>query len=77
MTQEVYKQMLDVMKQRRGPYTGVDVPEFYTLMEELFEPREAEVNNVMTRTPATCAEIAAEMGQGAEEIEPNPRKNGG
>jgi len=70
MTQEVYKQMLDVMKQRRGAYTGVDVPEFYTLMEELFEPREAEVNNVMTRKPATPAEIAAEMGQGAEEIEP-------
>lgn len=28
MTQQVYKEMLDVMKQRWGPYTGVDIPEF-------------------------------------------------
>jgi len=70
MTQEVYRQMLDVMKQRRGPYTGIDIPEFYTLMEELFSPREAAVNNVMSRKPATAAEIAADMGEGRAEIEP-------
>ena len=70
MTQVVYKQMLEVMKQRKGSYTGVDIPEFYSLMEELFEPREAEVNNVMTRKPATAAKIAAEMGADEEELEP-------
>jgi len=70
MTQEVYRQMLDVMKQRRGPYTGIDIPEFYTLMEELFTPREAAVNNVMSRKPATVAEIAADMGEGNAAIEP-------
>lgn len=70
MTQEVYKQMLDVMKQRRGPYTGIDIPEFYTLMEELFAPQEVAVNNVMTRKPTTAMEIAAEMEKGEEEIEP-------
>jgi Pyruvate/2-oxoacid:ferredoxin oxidoreductase delta subunit len=70
MTQEVYRQMLDVMKQRRGPYTGIDIPEFYTLMEALFTPREAAVNNVMTRKPATAAEIAAEAGESEADITP-------
>ena len=70
MTQEVYKQMLDVMKQRRGPYVGLDIPEFYDLVEVLFTPQEAEVNNFMTRKPSTADEIAATMGNGVEEIEP-------
>jgi Pyruvate/2-oxoacid:ferredoxin oxidoreductase delta subunit len=70
MAQEVYKQMMDVMQQRRGPYTGLDIPEFYALVEELFTPVEAAVNNVMSRKPATSDEIAAEMGKGAEEIGP-------
>lgn len=69
MTQEIYKQMLEVMKQRRGPYVGLDVPEFYALVEELFTPPEAAVNNVMTRKPSTAAEIAAAMGKGEAETE--------
>jgi Pyruvate/2-oxoacid:ferredoxin oxidoreductase delta subunit len=70
MTQEVYKQMLLVMKERRGPYVGLDIPEFYVLVEALFTPREAAVNNVMSRKPSTAGEIAAGMGKGEEEIEP-------
>jgi Pyruvate/2-oxoacid:ferredoxin oxidoreductase delta subunit len=70
MTQEVYRQMLDVMKQRRGPYTGIDIPEFYALMEKLFTPQEAAVNNVMTRKPATATDIAAEMGTSEADIKP-------
>ena len=61
MTQPVYKELYEVMKARRGPYTGVDIPEFYDLMEELFTPPEAEVNNVMTRQSATAYEIAGRM----------------
>ena len=56
------------MKNRRGPYTGVEVPEFYPMVEELFTPQEAEVNNVMPRKPVTAAEIAAEMGRDESEI---------
>lgn len=70
MTQEVYRQMLDVMKARRGPYVGIDIPEFYTLVEALFTPEEAAVNNVMSRKPSTLEEIAAMTGKKAEEIEP-------
>lgn len=70
MTQQVYQEMLEVMKQRRSPYTGVDIPEFYSLMEELFTPQEAAVNNVMTRKPATAEEISNEIGKDPEKIEP-------
>ncbi|UCD82359.1 MAG: 4Fe-4S binding protein [Desulfobacterales bacterium] len=70
MTQEVYKQMLEVMKERRGPYVGVDIPEFYMLVEALFTPREAAVNNVMSRKPSTAAEIAVLMGMSEKEVEP-------
>lgn len=77
MTQEVYKQMLDVMKERKGPYTGIDIPEFYSLMELLFTPEEAEVNNAMTRKPATAAGIATEMEKTQEEVEPVLEKMAG
>ncbi|MEJ2167787.1 MAG: 4Fe-4S binding protein [Desulfobacterales bacterium] len=70
MTQEVYSQMLEVMKARRGPYVGIDIPEFYTLVEALFTPEEAAVNNVMFRKPSTLEEIAAMTGKKAEDIEP-------
>ena len=70
MSQEVYKQMLDVMKARRGPYAGLDIPEFYALVEVLFTPQEAAVNNFMSRKSSTAAEIAAAMGKSLEEIEP-------
>jgi hypothetical protein len=47
MTQKVYKQMFDVMKQRKGPYTGVDIPEFYSL------------NSSATATAGTVASLKA------------------
>jgi hypothetical protein len=68
MEQQVYKELFEVMKNRRGPYTGVEVPEFYPMVEELFTPPEAEVNNVMPKKPVTAAEIAAEMDRSEIEI---------
>jgi DNA-binding MarR family transcriptional regulator len=68
MEQQVYKELFDVMKNRRGPYTGIEIPEFYPMVEELFTPQEAEVNNVMPRKAVTAAEIAAEMDRDENEI---------
>ena len=68
MGQQVYKELFKVMKNRRGPYTGVEVPEFYPMVEELFTPQEAEVNNMMPRKPVTAAEIAGEMNRDESEI---------
>jgi hypothetical protein len=51
------------MKNRRGPYAGIDIPEFYPLVQELFTPQEAAVNKVMPRKPATAKDIAKELGK--------------
>ena len=68
MSQSVYKAMFEVMKSRRGPYTGLDIPEFYELVEALFTLQEAEVNNALPAKPATAGEIAAGMNRGEDEI---------
>jgi len=65
---QVYKELYEVMKKRRGPYTGVEIPEFYDMVAELFTPQEAEVNNMMPRKPATAAEIAGEMNRDESDI---------
>src|SRR4030042_534064 len=67
MEAQVYKDMLDVMTKRGGPYTGVDIPEFYALVQELFTPGEAELNNALPRNPVTAAEIAKEKGKNETE----------
>jgi len=68
MSQQVYKDMLSVMKKRRGPFAGMDIPEFYEMIEALFTPEEAEVNNVLTTKPTTAADIAKEMSKGEDQI---------
>ena len=47
MAATVYRQMLEVMTKRGGPYAGIDIPEFYALLEALFTPQQAEINNVV------------------------------
>ena len=68
MTEQVYKDLLEVMISRRGRYAGMDIPEFFELVEVLFTPQEAEVNNVLKPKPATAGDIAEEMGRDEEEI---------
>jgi Pyruvate/2-oxoacid:ferredoxin oxidoreductase delta subunit len=69
MPAQVYKDLLEVMKSRRGPYAGMDIPEFYELVEELFTPEEAEVNNALGRKPLPAGDIAKEMGRDENEIQ--------
>ena len=68
MPAQVYRDMLDVMVKRGGPYSGADIPEFYSLMEELFTPDEAKVNNALPRQPVTAAEVATQTGRDEGEI---------
>jgi hypothetical protein len=68
MTQTVYRELLEVMKSRGGPYAGLDIPEFFALVEELFDPEEAEINNALPRKPAPVEEIAAKTGRSPEEV---------
>ena len=69
MSKEVYKALLEVMKKRGGGRAGMDIPEFYALVEELFTPAEAEVNNAMPRDPITAKDMAKKMGRDEGEIE--------
>ena len=73
MSEEVYKDLLGVMKKRGGGYSGMDIPEFYELVEELFTPEEAEINNAMPKGPFTAKDMAREMGRDEVEIWKNYR----
>ena len=70
MNQEVYKELLEVMKKRGGPYSGADIPEFFAMVEEMFNPEQAEVNNAMPRGPITADNMAEIMNKTKEEVEP-------
>jgi Pyruvate/2-oxoacid:ferredoxin oxidoreductase delta subunit len=69
MRSQAYRQTLEVMLKRGGPYSGMDIPEFYALVEELFSPEEAELNNALTRNPVAAAELAIQMGKDEAQIE--------
>ena len=69
MSQEVYRQLLEVMKKRGGGYAGMDIPEFFALVEELFTPQEAEVNNAMPKGFFTAKGLAASLNRDEKEIE--------
>lgn len=58
MENDVYRQLLEVMKARGGAFAGADIPEFFEMAEALFTPEEAMVNNAMPRTPVTAAQMA-------------------
>jgi Pyruvate/2-oxoacid:ferredoxin oxidoreductase delta subunit len=68
MIPTVYKELLEVMRHRGGPYAGLDIPEFYALVEELFTPEEAALNNVLLRKPAAAEEIAGKMNRERNEV---------
>jgi Pyruvate/2-oxoacid:ferredoxin oxidoreductase delta subunit/DNA-binding Lrp family transcriptional regulator len=68
MGKETYRELLEVMKSRGGPYAGLDIPEFFELVEALFDPEEAEINNALQRKPAPVNEIAVKAGRSSEEV---------
>ncbi|MEW5909537.1 MAG: 4Fe-4S binding protein [Thermodesulfobacteriota bacterium] len=70
MTDPVYRHMLPVMQSRGGSYSGLDIPEFYSLMEILFTPEQAEINNALPRKPITAAEVAHQMNRNEKEVQP-------
>ena len=68
MKKEVYKQLLEVMKKRGGRFAGMDIPEFYEMVEELFTPEEAEVNNAMPSGLFKAKDMARQMGRDKAKI---------
>jgi len=70
MVDPIYKKLCDTMARRGGYYPGMDIPEFYDVVQELFTLEEAAVASVMTPKPATSSAIAAEMGKHEKELFP-------
>ena len=68
MTEKVYRELLEVMKSRGGPYAGLDIPEFFALVKKLFNPEEAEINNALPRKPTPINEIATKTSRSSEEV---------
>ncbi|MEE9517612.1 MAG: 4Fe-4S dicluster domain-containing protein [Candidatus Adiutricales bacterium] len=68
MSKQVYKDLLGVMQKRGGGYPGMDIPEFYAMVEELFTPEQAEVNNAMPAHPTTAKAMAEAMGRNETEM---------
>jgi len=69
MSQEVYRRLLEVMKKSGGGYAGMDIQEFFALVEELFTPEEAEINNAMPRGPFQAKDLADALGRDPGEVE--------
>ena len=69
MDKTVYKELLEVMKSRKGAYSGADIPEFYAMVEEMFTPDEARVNNAMPKGPFTAVKMAEIMSMDEKETE--------
>jgi Pyruvate/2-oxoacid:ferredoxin oxidoreductase delta subunit len=69
MADQAYRDMLEVMRSRGGLYSGLDIQEFYALVEALFTPEEARVNNALPVTLVTAGEVAAKLEGDEKEVE--------
>jgi len=69
MEPKVYEELLKVMQSRRGPYAGLNIPEFFDLVMELFTPEEAEINNLLSKKPETLSHIAQKTQRDPKELE--------
>jgi Pyruvate/2-oxoacid:ferredoxin oxidoreductase delta subunit len=70
MSEKVYHDLCAVLAKRRGRYPGKDIPEFYTLVEELFTPKEAAVYNAIPKGFSPAEAVAQAMGRTVDEIKP-------
>ena len=67
---QIYKRLCQTMAQRGGRYPGMDIPEFYSLVQELFSPEEAAIAAAMPPKPVSVSVIAKEMNREEKEVEP-------
>jgi len=66
---EVYRRLCKAMEKRGGEYPGMEIPEFYDLVKELFTTEEAEVCLAIPRGYHPASAIAVELGKQPEEVE--------
>jgi len=69
MTDAVYRKMCEILAKRGGLYPGMDIPEFYELVQALFSPNEAAVYNAIPKGFNSVGPIATAVGKSEAEIE--------
>ncbi|MDQ1330912.1 MAG: hypothetical protein QG578_1177 [Thermodesulfobacteriota bacterium] len=68
MADKIYRQLCETMAKRGGIYPGMDIPEFYNLVEELFTPEEAAVYIAIPQGYSPPAAIAGNIGKKEEDV---------
>ncbi len=68
MAEEVYRKFCEAMAKRGGRYPGMDIPEFYAMIEVLYTPEEAAVFLAIPRGFHPASNIAKEMGKSEEDV---------
>ena len=68
MEEPVYQELCQKLTQRGGRYPGMDIPEFYDLIKELFTPEEAAVFNAIPKGYHPADAVAANLGRSEQEI---------
>jgi ferredoxin len=69
MKEAVYEQLADALATRGGAILPLKCPEFYSLLEELFTPEEAEVAARMPLDFVPAVGLAEQMNRNAQEVE--------
>ena len=68
MEEPVYQELCKKMIKRGGRFPGMDIPEFYDLIKELFAPEEATVFNAIPKDYHPASVIAANLERSEQEI---------
>ncbi len=68
MEEQVYQELCQKMAKRGGRFPGMDIPEYYNLIKELFTPEEAAVFNAIPKGYHPTDTIAASLDRNEQEI---------
>jgi Pyruvate/2-oxoacid:ferredoxin oxidoreductase delta subunit len=69
MTDEIYKGLMNRFTKQGGRYPGMDIPEFYEMVIELFSPEEASVATAMPKGAFRSEQLAQVLDRSKEEVE--------
>ena len=68
MEEQVYQELCQKMAKRGGRYPGMDIPEFYDTIKELFTPEEAAVFNAIPKGYHPANTMANNLERDEQEI---------
>jgi NAD-dependent dihydropyrimidine dehydrogenase PreA subunit len=68
MEEQVYQELCQKLAKRGGRFPGMDIPEFYVVIRELFTPEEASVFNAIPKNYHPADTISANLGRSEKEI---------